>query len=115
MLYQALPVEIQPEISIYRWTIRKAIFGPNDTSHHVVGRWHDEGGRASSAIQSFDPVTAIIVTRSGRQYLLSGDPGLGGDSEYVWNAWKKINNVLEDSDVTQEYIDKIAAVKQIQD
>jgi hypothetical protein len=99
------PVDEEPEETMMRWSIREAQFDdPNDQSRHVVGYVARKGkGRVSSAIQSFDREKMRIKTRSGRVYQLDGPPGFDPDAEYVWAHWKALNQVRDETDVTQEY------------
>jgi len=67
----------------------------------VVG-WCIENreGRVSTAIASFDPASARVVTQSGRIYALAGPPGTNLDAEYTWARWKALNDVASATDVT---------------
>jgi len=104
-IFAVAPVHEEPEETISRWSIREARFDePNDQSRHVVGYVARKGkGRVSSAIQSFDRDKMRIQTRSGRVYQLEGPPGFDPDAEYVWAHWKTLNQVRDETDVTQEY------------
>ncbi|MGZ4996592.1 MAG: AAA family ATPase [Methylobacter sp.] len=104
-IFAVAPVDEEPEETVTRWSIREARFDdPNDQSRHVIGYVARKGkGRVSSAIQSFDREKMRIKTRSGRVYQLDGPPGFDPDAEYVWAHWKALNQVRDETDVTQEY------------
>lgn len=104
-IFKVTSVQQEPEAVMTRWAVREARFDdPNDQSRHVVGYVARQGtGRVTSAIQSFDRDHRRITTSSGRIYQLEGPPGFDSDAEYVWAHWKALNQVREETDVTQEY------------
>lgn len=95
------PVEQDPEVTLTHWVVLEL---PNGDRHLVgfesFGR--DGQGRVSSKIVTFDKDKMQAVTRSGRVYKLSGQPGWNADAEYVWNKWKIINSVTDFKNVTSE-------------
>ncbi len=94
--------DIEPEITLTHWRIYEA---DDNKGRHLVG-WHVDGreGRVSSAIQSFDPATKMVVTRSGRVYHLQGEPGTNNDAEHVWSVFRFGNGIDAFTDVTQDYV-----------
>lgn len=73
-------------------------------SRHVRG--HDitnETGRASSAIMKFTVEDMTASTHSGRIYQLLGPPVNTSREEYAWQNWCRINGVVSEADVTDEY------------
>ena len=104
-IFSVASVNEEPEETMMRWSIREVLFDDStDKSRHLVGYILRKGkGRVSSAIQSFDRDKMRIKTASGRLYQLEGQSGFDPDAEYVWAQWKKLNAVLEESDVTHEY------------
>lgn len=104
-IFSVASVNEEPEETMMRWSIREVLFDDStDKSRHLVGYILRKGkGRVSSAIQSFDRDKMRIKTASGRLYQLEGQSGFDPDAEYVWARWKKLNAVLEESDVTHEY------------
>lgn len=101
-------VEREPASSISYWSIKQVpdFENKSDVSHHIVGlnaRTYD--GRVSSKIMAFDKRTMTCTTRSGRKYILVGQPGHNMDADYVWNRWLTINKVNPDEakDVTPKY------------
>lgn len=65
-------VDEQPDITLQCWRVYETERG----EHHFVGYCiENESGRVSSAIVSFDAKSGAGITRSGRRYVLSGEPG----------------------------------------
>lgn len=99
-------VEDVPAIELVRWAVIE-VSSPKDGNkdHHFVGyNVTEQEGRVSSKIVSFDAETRIGVTRSGRKYLLSGNPGMDSDAGYVLLRWLNIYGVSDYVDVTDQYI-----------
>jgi len=97
-------VEQTPEIELCDWQIYEVCDNPemNNLTRHFVGYNLTEGeGRASSAIQVFDPVRRVGITNSGRVYKLIGEPGRNSDADYVWARWMTINKVTGVNIVTE--------------
>lgn len=89
-----------------RWRVVEVVLRNGSRSRHVWG--HDvanDAGRASSAIREFDPEAMTATTHSGRIYQLMGVPGNASRGEYAWHNWCRINGVVSESDVTDEYFD----------
>jgi hypothetical protein len=104
-LYTVAPVLQAPEETIIRWSVFAATFADASTSQHLVGVIpRNQHGRVTSAIQAFDPIKMEIITRSGRLYFLSGEPGQDSNADYVWQSWCLSNQVKSVRDVTHEYI-----------
>jgi len=90
--------------SLRRWRVIEVVSSSGTRSRHVYG--HDvsnETGRASTAIKDFDLKTMTITTQSGRTYKLLGVPGNARNGEYAWKNWCRINGVVSETDVTEEY------------
>jgi hypothetical protein len=102
-LWKTSSVEETPVVSMGRWSVRQTETG----DRHIVGYNITEGeGRVSSKIASFDKETMVATTRKGRKYeLRRHDSGVNMDSEYVWQAWCRINEVEDWTDVTEQYED----------
>ncbi len=91
-------VNEQPEIILCDWRVVQI----EDGSRHFVGyNVVDREGRVSTDIVKFDPETMIGVTRSGRAYLLQGDPGCHPDADATWDGWAALNKVQSATDVTE--------------
>lgn len=104
-IWRTPPVSEQPKIILARWRVVEVYNKKSQVERHFIGyNVEDQEGRVSSAIQDFDPETALGITRSGRAYHLIGDPGRDPDGEYVWNNWAKINLFTDEKDVTTEYV-----------
>ena len=100
-------VSKEPEATMSNWTIHRVTFADGDISDHLVGFIHGKSGRTTSAIQSFNGELAQITTFSGRKYTLYGPPGFTEDGNYVWKNWKLKCRVIEDIDVSDQYVHKI--------
>lgn len=99
-IWKAPCISQQPILRLIRWSVRQVESG----SRHLVGfNVADHEGRVSTAIQTLDPTTAQVTTRSGRIYELVGPPGCDKDAEWVWQKITSSN--LKWFDATEE-IDK---------
>jgi hypothetical protein len=90
--------------ALRRWRVMEVVLRNGIRSRHVWG--HDvtnEAGRASSAIRKFNKEDMTATTHSGRIYQLLGPPGHANQGEYAWQNWCRINGVISESDVTDEY------------
>lgn len=109
-IWKTIAVTEQPEIMLSGWQIREVTDADGATTRHFVGYCeHNNEGRASSEIKEFDSKNLTGRTRSGRVYqLAAGKHYLTLDQvkdiEYVWGAWKRINRIVEDKDVSNEAI-----------
>lgn len=100
-IWSVADVEDQPEITLRGWRV----FETERGEHHFVGYCvENESGRVSSAITSFDAKSRTGITRSGRRYILSGEPGFDQDALHVWSFWATHNRVTESTDVSGEYV-----------
>jgi len=99
-IWSVATVDEQPDITLQYWRVYETERG----EHHFVGYCiENESGRVSSAIVSFDAESAAGITRSGRRYVLSGEPGFHEDALHVWSFWALRNRVTETKDVSDEY------------
>jgi len=70
---------------------------------HIAGYdMSAEEGRVSSALASFDVAAQTALTRRGRDYTLTGEPGLNGDALYVLEGWLALNLVPSWVDCTAD-------------
>ena len=102
-IWQVSSVEQEPETILTRWRVFK-VRGPHEEGEtiHFVGDTGFEG-RVCSSVQVYDPDTKRGVTLSGRVYELSGPSGHDSNALYVWSRWCHINDIVEITDVTEEY------------
>lgn len=101
------PIEVRPEVTLTGWQafdVQLPGLGGRWTRHFVGYSLEDRQGQVSSPVESFSPSNRAGLTRSGRTYQLSGEPGMGADAEYVWNVWKSTWKVPQEGvlDVTSE-------------
>ena len=106
-VWSIAPVEVRPEVTLTGWQVFEVQLPGlvGQSTRHLVGySLEDQQGQVSSPVKLFSPSEAAGVTQSGRAYLLLGRPGMGADAEYVWNRWKSIWKVPQESvqDVTSE-------------
>ncbi len=85
-------VAAEPEIALVQWSIRRDTAG---ASYFVGARADDYTGRVSTRVVEFDPKMRRGRTASGRVYELLGPPGYSADAEYVWEAYKRVNQIVE--------------------
>jgi len=102
-VWKPASVEDEPRTILSRFQVYK-VKNPktNNWDIHFAG-WCGEG-RVCSAVQSFDKATRCGITRSGRVYQLSGDPGMNMDAMYVWGNWLAIYGNPEHECITEEYL-----------
>lgn len=99
-IWSVAAVDEQPDITLQCWRVYETERG----EHHFVGYCiENESGRVSSAIVSFDAKSGAGITRSGRRYVLSGEPGFDQNALHVWSFWSLRNGVTETKDVSGEY------------
>ncbi|QEZ44151.1 hypothetical protein [Cupriavidus oxalaticus] len=99
-IWSVMGVEEQPDITLQRWRVYETERG----QHHFVGYCiENRSGRVSSAIVSYDANAKAGITRSGRRYVLSGNPGFDEDALHVWSFWSQRFRVKEAKDVSEEY------------
>lgn len=90
-----------PVIHLQRWCVMETQHGTRHLVGHNMDRWE---GRASTAIQSIDPVTRTVTTLSGRVYELVGPAGYDSNGTYVWNRWAAAVG-WESKEVTSEVLE----------
>ncbi len=99
-IWRPSSIEEAPVVALEAW----GVFQTEKGERHLFGRnMADYSGRVSQAIGMFDPATMTVRSSSGRVYVLQGPPGWSRDAEYVKNRWLNINNVVEYTDVTDDY------------
>ena len=97
MLWTTIPVEQQPTLTLHRWRVMQL---PDDTLHLVGYCVENREGRVSSTVDALDAQRLCARTGTGRIYLLAGPPARDADADYVWNNWRRINDVTEWADIT---------------
>lgn len=107
-IWKAASVEHQPNATLTRWRVYEVKLPSEEhRTRHFVGNaiesWNE--GHASSKVVSFDAKTKKGVTRSGRVYVLHGQPGWCRDGAYTWNWWLGMNKATDIVDVTDEVWD----------
>jgi hypothetical protein len=98
-VWKVAPVANEPQTQLHQWRVMAL----PDGSHHLVGyAFPAREGRTSSEIQQFDIDQLRAVTGSGRVYELVGPPGHDGDAMYVWTVWRRLNEVSDFDDVSEQ-------------
>lgn len=92
-LWKTRPVSEEPEIELLRWSV----FETNDGQRHFVGAMSGSRGRVSSAVVELDVTSRRGVTKTGRRYVLVGEPGFDLNAAYTWCAWMDINEIDSES------------------
>jgi hypothetical protein len=99
-------VEVEPYVELTNWAVVELTSELWDgSSVHFVGYnvKHREG-RVSSPVMSYNVVTKVGITRSGRRYKLTGTPGLNQDASYVFGTYKRINKVETVVGLTDDFV-----------
>jgi hypothetical protein len=105
-LFRPASVKDMPEVFLSRWHVTEAS-NDTETTLHFVGYNSKEGyGMVSSPIVEFDFTKKCGKTRSGRVYQLVGQPGFNVEADYVWQNWKKFNNITESQEINifEQYV-----------
>lgn len=107
-IWRASSIEETPELELTNWQIIEvdSDLWPGKTRHFVGYNITEREGRVSSEIQVFDKQNMCGRTRSGRVYKLVGPPGGDLDAIYVWDFWKKRNQITSEIRVTDEMLVK---------
>ncbi len=93
-------------ITLRRWKVVAVVAQGGKRSRHVWG--HDlalDEGRVSDAIVDFDMKSMTVTTASGAKYRLGGLPGQSRKAQPVWDEWCRVNEVVAEVDVTNDYMD----------
>lgn len=102
-IWATLPVKDEPSVTITDWRIYEVDAAGRKTRHFIGYNDSEREGRVSSAIQNFDINTMKGTTNSGRVYQLSGRPYYNKEAGYVWDYWKRLNEIEHEKDVTDDY------------
>lgn len=98
-------IEQSVTVRLALWSIFEVQLPSADSpTWHLCGYRLETGrGKVSSAISAFDPATARCMTRSGNVYELYGAPGANADALATRGQWLRMNHVLHELDVTQNF------------
>lgn len=92
-IHPIAPVSLQPTTQLTHWQIYWVKHPDGVIEHHLVGSADGEG-RVSSKVLQVDATQRKVITRSGRVYSLTGEPGSDLDAQYVWNRWLHLNQTV---------------------
>lgn len=100
-VWKLASVKDLPNMVLVSWAIMEASYDTLPNSRHFVG-WDVNGhqGYVSSPIKEFDATKKVGKTRSGRIVKLNGPSHMNQDALYVWNIWKRINNVKGEKEIS---------------
>lgn len=89
---------------LHCWRVIEVVSRGDIRTRHVCGQ-NPTGdmGISTSAIQEFDPVEMTVKTRSGKIYVLVGQPEHSHLTK-VACKWCKDNSIIAERDVTSEYL-----------
>lgn len=92
-------------VTLAAWSIFEVqLPSSKSPTNHLCGYRLETGrGKVSSAISAFDPATGRCMTRSGNVYELHGPPGANADALATRGQWLRMNHVLHELDVTQDF------------
>ena len=105
-IWKATSIEETPDLALRSWRIYEVSSKLwEDRTRHFSGYNITEmEGRASTHIVEFDEDKMIGRTESGRIYNLVGPPGYDSDATYVWDWYRRRNQLFDIIDVTKEYV-----------
>uniref|UniRef100_UPI0035B0C5ED hypothetical protein n=1 Tax=Hylemonella sp. TaxID=2066020 RepID=UPI0035B0C5ED len=103
-LYRIDPVDDQPCTLLQRWRIFSVRLASGVRERHLVGYAPAEAaGRVSTAIVGLDLSSRRATTRSGRIYLLEGEPEYDDEGQWLWEKWLAVRSVSYVQDVTRAW------------
>lgn len=98
----------EPALTLFRWRAFQAPSGAIHLTGHCVELTE---GRATTAVVAGDVTSRRCVTASGRQYVLQGSPDcLDSDAAWVWEQFKRINRVTDETDVSDRLFDLLPPI-----
>jgi len=98
-VWKVAPVVVEPQTQLLQWRV----MAPPEGSRHIVGYAFPAcTARTSSEVKQFDIDQLRAVTSSGRTYELVGPPGKDGDARYVWTVWRRLYEVGDFDDVSEQ-------------
>lgn len=99
-LRHAPAVDTQAEVILTTWRVFRAASG-ND---YIFG-FHNAGQtlRVTTPVKHFDATAGVVLTASGRRYLLSGPPVVDAEILAGMVAYAMRSSLALDADVTEEY------------
>lgn len=90
--YKPDPVEDEPSIELGSW--RAFAVGQPATNHFIGINLADGHGRVCSPIESWDPVSRVGITRSGRRYhLADARSNQHEGADLTFDAWLQANGI----------------------
>ena len=98
---------VHERVIMARWRVWEVQVPLYDApSWHVVGYLVEaRQGKVSSALATVHATTDEVTTKTGKIYLLEGDPGIDGDASHVWEAWQREHDVQVLREVTTDVLD----------
>lgn len=106
------PVEKNPIVHLVRWRVYRLVAGAENWD--ILNGWDVENacGRCSTPVMEVDVRSRMVLTRSGRRYVLEGGPGFDDDALYVFEArfGPSDGTGLARKDVTSDYQSMVAPI-----
>ena len=99
-LRDAPAVDAQAEVNLTTWRVFRAASGDD----YLFG-FHNAGQtlRVTTPVRNFDTAAGVVVTASGRRYLLSGPPVVDAEILAAMAVYAMQCSLVLDVDVTGEY------------
>jgi hypothetical protein len=86
------------------WEVQVPLY--DAPSWHIVGYLvESRQGKVSSALLSVLPNTEEVTTKTGKIYLLEGEPGVDGEASQLWSDWQRQHDVLVLREVTTDVLE----------
>ena len=98
---------VYERIIIARWRAWEVQVPMYDApSWHIVGYLVEaRKGKVSSALASVLPSTEEVTTKTGKIYLLEGEPGVDSEASQLWAAWQLEHDVVVLREVTTDVLE----------
>jgi hypothetical protein len=99
-IWMVPPPTEEPFLTLTHWRVLHCSDGCRYLNGWCVER---QEGRCSTSIVQFDRAEMVATTLSGRHYKLRGAPGSHPDASYTWDAYCRVNQLVVEADVSDEY------------
>lgn len=100
-------VQDEPATVLTNWRIMRVwnLDASGKRSLHLTGSTPTTNGRVTTELVSCEMTRMQATTRSGRLYLLAGEPGDGKMAEIATTVWlRDTSGVMRHKDVTSAYL-----------
>jgi hypothetical protein len=101
----------QPSITLVRWSVARLVVGELSADLLFGYDLANGCGRVSTAVAGIVPGTGMVMTASGRIYVLEGLPAIDADGFYVFRQTVGPGLAAIWVDVAQEYVASTALAR----